>query len=177
VIAVAVQARGRDQRGQTLDQLQRCQPQLGTPIGLRLVEAIDERTLAELLEALQRNGRPRAIAQQPFQAGAVGAFDADRSIQRKASAVISARHVARIGSIEMAGTGEPTQHPSPHLLLHCGEILWPQRGRLGELDLPVGAGNEQPVDYPAVEVDMRIQRAAEALHETHRPPFARAHSR
>ena len=42
-------------------------------------------------------------------------------------------------------------------------------GRLGELDLPVGAGNEHPVDYPAVEVDMRIQRAAEALHETHRP--------
>src|SRR5258706_12724793 len=28
----------------------------------------------------------------------------------------------------MAGTGEPTQHPSPHMLLHCGEILWPQRG-------------------------------------------------
>jgi hypothetical protein len=83
--------------------------------------------------------------------------------------VIPARHVARIGSIEMAGTGEPTQHPSPHLLLHCGEILWPQRGRLGELDLPVGAGNEHPVDYPAVEVDMRIQRAAEVLHETHRP--------
>jgi hypothetical protein len=74
-----------------------------------------------------------------------------------------------MGSIEMAGTGEPTQHRSPHLLLHCGEILWPQRGRLGELDLPVGAGNEHPVDYPAVEVDMRIQRAAEALHETHRP--------
>jgi hypothetical protein len=37
------------------------------------------------------------------------------------------------------------------------------------VDLPVGAGNEHPVDYPAVEVDMRIQRAAEALHETHRP--------
>jgi len=60
VIAVPVQSRGRDQRGQTLDQLQRCQPQLGTPIGLRLVEAIDECILAELLEALQRNGRPRA---------------------------------------------------------------------------------------------------------------------
>ena len=44
----------------------------------------------------------------------------------------------------MAGTGEPTQHPSPHLLLRCGEILWSQGGRLGELDLPVGAGNEPP---------------------------------
>jgi hypothetical protein len=83
VIALAVQARGRDQRGQTLDQLQRCQPQPGTLIGLRLIEAIDERIVAELLEALQRKGRPRAIAQQPLQPGAVGAFYADRSIQRK----------------------------------------------------------------------------------------------
>jgi len=62
-------------------------------------------------------------------------------------------------------------HRSPH----CGEILWPQRGRLGELDLPVGAGNEHPVDYPAVELDMCIQRAADALHETH-PQAARAHT-
>jgi hypothetical protein len=30
--------------------------------------------------------------------------------------VIPARLVARIGSIEMTGTGEPTRHPSPHLL-------------------------------------------------------------
>ena len=65
VIAVAVNARGRDQR-QALGQFQGRMPQLGAPIGLRLVEAIDERILAELLEALQRNGRPRAIAQQPF---------------------------------------------------------------------------------------------------------------
>jgi hypothetical protein len=58
--------------------------------------------------------------------------------------VVPARHVARIGSIEMAGTGEPAQQPSAHLLLHCGQILWPQRGRLGELDLPVRAGNKHP---------------------------------
>jgi len=66
-------------------------------------------------------------------------------------------------------------HPSTHLLLHCGAVLGCQRGRLGELDLPVRAGNEHPVDYTAMKVDMRIQRAAEALHETHRPqPPARA---
>jgi len=111
VIAVAVQARGRDQRGQTLDQLQRCQPQLGTPIGLRLVEAIDERILAELLEALQRNGRPRAIAQQPFQAGAVGAFDADRSIQRKRSdSEVSVQANAGFAGVKRSGR---SQKPPP----------------------------------------------------------------
>jgi hypothetical protein len=69
----------------------------------------------------------------------------------------------------MTGAGEPAQHPSAHLLLHRGEILRCQRGRLGELDLPVLARNEHRVDHAAVEVDMGIQRAAEALHKAHRP--------
>ena len=42
MIAVAVQARGRDERGQTLDQFQGREPQLGAPIRLGPGEAIDE---------------------------------------------------------------------------------------------------------------------------------------
>jgi hypothetical protein len=41
--------------------------------------------VAELLQALQREGRARTVAQQPFQPGAVVAFDAHRGIQRKRS--------------------------------------------------------------------------------------------
>jgi hypothetical protein len=62
VIAVAVQARGRDQRGQPLDQLQGCEVQLRAPVGLGLGEAIDELVVGELLEPLQGKGRARAIA-------------------------------------------------------------------------------------------------------------------
>ena len=54
-------------------------------------------------------------------------------------------------------------HPSAHLLLHRGGVFRAQRGRLGELDLPARAGDEHRVDHATVEVDMRIQRAAEAL--------------
>jgi hypothetical protein len=68
-----------------------------------------------------------------------------------------------IASIEMAGTGEPTQHPSPPPAAALRRHPLASRGGLGELDLTVGAGNEHSVDYPALEVDMRIQRAAEAL--------------
>ena len=50
-------------------------------------------------------------------------------------------------------------HTSAHLLLHGGETLWPQRGRLGEVNLPVRAGNEHPVDYTAVKVDSARQPA------------------
>jgi len=50
--------------------------------------------------------------------------------------VVPARHAARIGGVETAGTGEPAQHSSAHVLLHGGQILWCERSRLGELDLP-----------------------------------------
>jgi hypothetical protein len=51
-----------------------------------------------------------------------------------------------------------------------------RRGQLGEMDLPVGAGHERPIDYTAVKGTMSFQRAAEALQEKdHRPqPPARA---
>jgi len=56
---VAVQARGRDQRGQPLDEFQRRQPQSRAAIGLGLGKAIDELVVTDLLEALQREGRAR----------------------------------------------------------------------------------------------------------------------
>jgi hypothetical protein len=103
VIAVAVDARGRDQR-QALGRFQGHMPQLGAPIKLRLVEAIDERIVGHLFEALQGKVRPRAIAQQPFQAGAVGAFDADRSIQRKRSdSAVSVQANAGLAGVKRSG--------------------------------------------------------------------------
>jgi len=67
--------------------------------------------------------------------------------------VIPARHVARIGRVEMAGAGEPAQDPSAYLLLHRGEVFWCQRAGLGKVDLPVFAADEHPVDHAAVEMD------------------------
>ena len=76
-IAVAVQARGRDQRGLTSNQLQGCEVERRAAIGLGFGQAIHDLIVADLLEALQREGRPSSIAQQPFSPGAIGAFDAD----------------------------------------------------------------------------------------------------
>jgi len=51
--------------------------------------------------------------------------------------VVPAGHAARIGVIQMAGTGDPAQHASAHLLLYCGEVFGCQRTSLGEVDLPL----------------------------------------
>jgi hypothetical protein len=89
--------------------------------------------------------------------------------------VVPAGHVARICGVEMAGAGEPAQHPSAEQLVHCHEIVRCQHGRLGEVDLPVFASGKHPVDHTAVEVDMRVQCGPEALEEAHGPqPAVRA---
>ena len=64
------------------------------------------------------------------------------------------RHVQRIGLVEMAGAGEPAQHPPAHLLLHRREIFSAQRCRLGEAQLSVFAPGKHPIDDAAMEVDM-----------------------
>ena len=56
VVAVAVDARGRDQRGQPVDQLQRREAQLAASSGLRPGQAIDELVVSSLLEPLQAKG-------------------------------------------------------------------------------------------------------------------------
>ena len=66
--------------------------------------------------------------------------------------MVPARHVARIGVVERAGTGEPAQHASAHWLLHRGEVFRCQRIGLGEVGLPALACGEHPIDHAAVEV-------------------------
>jgi len=50
-------------------------------------------------------------------------------------------------------------HPSTHLLLHRGAVLGCQRGRLGELGLPVGVLGEHAIDHAAVEVKVGVMGA------------------
>jgi len=93
---------------------------------------------------------------QPFQAGAVGAFDADRSIPAKSlrrdpSSPCRAHRQHRDGWY-----GRTDAAPVAAPLLTCGEILWPQRGRLGELDLPSVPATNTPSSDP-------VQRGAVAL--------------
>ena len=96
-------------RGQPADELQGREAKLGRAVGLRPGQAIDELVLAHLLQALQCEGRARAIAKQPLPPRAVLGFDAHRGLEREAASVAPARHVARLGGVEEAGTHEPAR--------------------------------------------------------------------
>jgi hypothetical protein len=62
VVAVAVDARGRGQCGQPINELQGREAKLLSAIGLRPGQAIDELVVAELLELSARNRRLTAAA-------------------------------------------------------------------------------------------------------------------
>ena len=71
--------------------------------------------------------------------------------------MVPARHVLRIGWVEMTGAGEPAQHAPTHLLRHRGEVFGCQRTCLTELDLVALPDGEHPVDHAAVEVHSELR--------------------
>ena len=62
MVAVAVQARRRDQGGEMVDELQRGEGQRGAPVALGLRQTIDDPVLVDLLDPLKGEGRARTVA-------------------------------------------------------------------------------------------------------------------
>ena len=102
-------ARWRNQRRQTLDQFERCEHQADSAAGTRLDALADQVFGVDFTQALQREGRTSAIPQQPFQARAVGAFDAHAGVEREAASMLPVRH--RLGALQLKHTtaGQPAQ--------------------------------------------------------------------
>ena len=63
----------------------------------------------DFTQALQREGRASAIPQQPFQARAVGAFDAHAGVEREAATVLPTRHRLGVFRLKHAASGQRAQ--------------------------------------------------------------------
>ena len=84
---MAMPARLSNQRRQTPNQFERREHQADAAAGTRLDALVDQVFGVDFRPALQREGRASSIPQQPFQARAVGAFDAHAGIDREAVTV------------------------------------------------------------------------------------------
>ncbi len=62
MVAVAVQARRRDQGGEMVDELQRGEGQRGAPVTLWLWQTLDDPVFADLFDPLKGEGRACAVA-------------------------------------------------------------------------------------------------------------------
>lgn len=102
VVTMAMPARLSNQRRQTPNQFERREHQADAAAGTRLDALVDQVFGVDFRPALQREGRASSIPQQPFQARAVGAFDAHAGIDREAATVRPVRH--RLGVFRLKHT-------------------------------------------------------------------------
>lgn len=104
-----------DQGGQTLDQFEWGQHQAGAAAPSRLDALIDQVLDIDFTQPFQREGRPRAVAQQPLQALAVMRFDVDACIKGEAPTVIPATHRRGVFAFEHSAAGEHAQQTVAHV--------------------------------------------------------------
>ena len=95
MVAVAMDAGRRKNRGQAVQGLQSGEAQGGTARGIGLGEEVEDLvgTVADEVEAFESEGRPGAITNQPFEPLSVLSFDADAGIEAEPTAVIPGEHV------------------------------------------------------------------------------------
>ncbi|EXI65067.1 MAG: hypothetical protein AW08_03520 [Candidatus Accumulibacter adjunctus] len=96
-------ARWRNQRRQALDQFERRQHRSDAAAAACFDAFMDQMVGVDFTQTLQREGGASTVAQQPFQALAVGRFDAQPSVERQAVTVIPARH--RLGVFRLSWIG------------------------------------------------------------------------
>ena len=108
-----IEARRRHQRGEPVEQFERGQGEFGLAGGLGPGQAVADGLVGAVpAEPLADEGGSGAVAQQPFEAGAVLGLDAHGGVQREAAAVTPAGEVG--GDLRGEGAvadGEP-QHPA-----------------------------------------------------------------
>ncbi len=80
MVAVAVNARGREQGGEPVEEIERGEPDHGAAVGCGPRQVIDDLALGLSIppfEPLQSEGWPGTVAEQPLEAGPVVRGDAN----------------------------------------------------------------------------------------------------
>ena len=94
----------------------------GAAAGTRLDAFIDRVFRVDLSQALQREGRASAIPQQPFQARAVGAFDARAGVEGEAATMRPVRQRLGVFRLKHTASGQRAQQTAADLGVNCIEL-------------------------------------------------------
>ncbi len=105
---------------------------------------------------------------QPFQALAVGPFEAHAGVDGEAASVPPARHHLGVLRLKHAAAGQRAQQTAADLGLHFVESLLVRGTAFVERRSSRGVRLENAVDDDAVEVPTEIEQRAKAVDEGHR---------
>ncbi|MCJ7627524.1 MAG: hypothetical protein MUO50_03950, partial [Longimicrobiales bacterium] len=150
-VAVAVDVGWGENRGEAVQELEggEAQGSLAGQVGPR--EEVEDLvgTTGDEVEAFESKRRSGAIPNQPFEAGPVGGFDTNASIQAEPAAVVSGQHVVRVMGLQEAVAAEEG--------FRTGRVL------IRVIPDPL----EESVQDDEMVMKVRVQRRAEAMEEAH----------
>jgi hypothetical protein len=158
-------ARWRNQGRQSLDQFEWGQHQADAAARSRLDALIDQVLGIDFTQPFQREGWPRATAQQALQAQVIVRFDAHAGIHRETPTVIPGAHRRGVFAFEHSATGENAQQTVSHLGLNLGDGFGTDAPGFMKAHAACAIGLENPLDHDAVEMDVGIEQGAQAMDE------------
>ena len=104
MVAVTMDAGRGEDLGQAVQEFEGGETDRGAAGGVGPREEVEELvgTAADQVEAVEGEGRPSTIPDEPLEAFAVGGLDADAGVQAKAAPVIPAEHVLGLVGLQEA---------------------------------------------------------------------------
>ena len=121
MVAVAVDAGWREDRGQPVEELQGREPEGGTAGGIGPREEVEDLVgaAADEVEAIEGKRWPRTIPDEAFESGPVGGLDADAPIQTEPTAVVPVEHILGFVGFQEAVAARMSQDPGADRVLEA----------------------------------------------------------
>jgi hypothetical protein len=176
VVAVAMDARRGENLGQAIQELEGRKAQRGATgqVGPREeVEDLVGATVDEV-ETVEGERRPGTIADEAFEARAIGGLDADTPIQTEPAAVLPGEHVLGLVGLQEAVAAKVPEDPGADGVLEVLQELGGEAGGLVEAEAgfwilaPITRGLlEEAIDHTEMKMEVRIEAGAEAVEEAH----------
>jgi len=171
VVSVAMDSRGRDEAGDPLEELERREQELGAAVGGRLGQPIDESGVgrgegndaAGGMEPFQSEGWTSTVSEQPFDARAVLALDADGRVDAEATGSLPGQHAVGVGFVKQAMAMEVAQDTALDNVLELGPVPGSELGGLMEAHVAVIGRREHAIEYDEVEMEVWIECGAEPM--------------
>jgi hypothetical protein len=132
-------------------------------------------TTADQVKTVESERGPRTVADQPFEAFAVGGLDPDAGVEAEAATVLPVEHVLGLVSFQEAVAASVPQHPLSDRVLEASQELGGEAGGLVKTEAEFWMGRilnrvpldllEEPIDHAHVVMEMGIEAGAEAVQE------------
>ena len=177
MVTVTVDAGRRENLGQAVQELQGREAQGGAAGEVGPWEEVEDLigTVVDQVEAVEGEGRPSTIPDEPFEAFAVGGLDTDAGVKAEPATVIPAEHLLGVVGLQEAVTTEVAEHPTSHGVLEALQELVGEGGGFVEAKAGFRMRRilsrvtlhllEEPVHDAEMIVKVRVQRRAETMEE------------